>query len=101
MALFPVRERRTSMFHLTIISGGQTGADRAVLDWAIDRGIPHGGWCPRGRRAEDAPLESRYGLKETPSEDYAQRTKWNVRDSDGTVIFSLKPQLIGGSELTR
>jgi len=83
-----------------IVSGGQTGADRAALDWAIARGIPHGGWCPRGRLAEDGAIHSRYQLDETPSSDYAQRTEWNVRDSDGTVIFSLAPVLAGGSEQT-
>ena len=70
-----------------IVSGGQTGADRAALDWAIERGIPHGGWCPRGRRAEDGRIDRRYALRETPAHDYQQRTRWNVRDSDGTLIF--------------
>jgi tetratricopeptide (TPR) repeat protein len=60
-----------------IISGGQTGADRAALDFAIERGIPHGGWCPKGRRAEDGPIDTRYQLKETSSADYIQRTEWN------------------------
>lgn len=83
-----------------IISGGQTGADRAALDWAIERGIPHGGWCPRGRRAEDGPIDQRYNLVETPSEDYSQRTEWNVRDSDGTAVFSIRKELRGGSLLT-
>jgi hypothetical protein len=83
-----------------IVSGGQTGVDRAALDWAIERGIPHGGFCPRGRRAEDGPIDRRYQLTETPDEPYEQRTEWNVRDSDGTVIFSLAPALGGGSRLT-
>lgn len=84
-----------------IISGGQTGADRAALDWAIANGILHGGWCPRGRKAEDGRIDLRYQLGETPSADYAQRTEWNVRDSDGTVIFSLNKSLGGGSLLTK
>ncbi len=84
-----------------IISGGQTGADRAALDWAIAHGIAHGGWCPRGRLAEDGAIPPRYRLVETPSADYAQRTGWNVRDSDATIIFSLAPVLSGGSMLTR
>lgn len=84
-----------------IISGGQTGADRAALDWAIKNAIPHGGWCPKGRKAEDGIINPYYQLQETPSEDYAQRTEWNVRDSDGTVIFSIKKNLIGGSSLTK
>src|ERR1017187_5807855 len=82
---------------LRIISGGQTGADRAALDWAIEHGIPHGGWCPAGRKAEDGPIDLRYQLKETPSSNYLQRTEWNARDSDGTVIFSLAEHLSGGS----
>jgi len=83
-----------------IISGGQTGADRAALDFAIAHGIPHGGWCPRGRVAEDGVINERYELTETPSADSAQRTEWNVRDSEGTVIFSISPKLSGGSKKT-
>jgi len=83
-----------------IVSGGQTGADRAALDFAIERGIPHGGWCPLGRLAEDGVIAPRYELKETPSPDPAQRTEWNVCDSDGTVIFSISRVLTGGSKFT-
>lgn len=83
-----------------IISGGQTGADRAALDVAIRRGIPQGGWCPRGRLAEDGIIDQRYELIETPDPDSDQRTEWNVRDSDGTVIFSIASELIGGSAKT-
>ena len=83
-----------------IVSGGQTGADRAALDWAIERGIPHGGWCPKGRKAEDGAIDRRYDLVETPSKDYSQRTEWNVRDSDGTAVFSIRKELQGGSLLT-
>jgi hypothetical protein len=83
-----------------IVSGGQTGADRAALDWAIVMGIPHGGWCPRGRRAEDGKISDCYKLRETQSTKYAQRTEWNVRDSDGTVIFTVDPHLRGGSKRT-
>ena len=86
--------------YFKIVSGGQTGADRAALDWAIARGLPHGGWCPRGRRAEDGKIARRYRLVETPSESYIQRTEWNVRDSDGTVILSLSRTLTGGSSKT-
>ena len=74
---------------LKIISGGQTGADRAALEFAIKQGIPHGGWCPKGRRSEDGQIDAKYQLQETPSSNYLQRTEWNVRDSDGTVIFSI------------
>ena len=73
---------------LKIISGGQTGADRAALDWAIANNIPHSGWCPQGRRAEDGVIADRYQLDETPSGDYEQRTEWNVRDSDGTLVLT-------------
>lgn len=80
-----------------IVSGGQTGADRAALDVAIRYGIPHGGWCPRGRTAEDGRLDPKYNLTQTPGESYIQRTEWNVRDSDGTVVFTLSPDASGGS----
>lgn len=81
-----------------IISGGQTGADRAALDFAIYHGLPHGGWCPKGRLAEDGMIERRYELHETSSKSYLQRTEKNVRDSDGTAIFAQK--LMGGSKKT-
>jgi hypothetical protein len=84
-----------------IVSGAQTGADRAALDFAISHGIPHGGWCPKGRRAEDGRIPPHYQLTETPSKDYEQRTRWNVRDSDATLIISLSPTLGGGSAYTR
>ncbi len=84
----------------TIVSGGQTGADRAALDFAIRAGIPHEGWCPRGRLAEDGRLDSRYNLEETPSSRYDERTRWNVRDSDATLVFTIKPQATGGTGLT-
>ena len=71
-----------------IVSGGQTGADRAALDWALQRGVAHGGWCPKGRLASDGPLPERYLLRETESAGYRQRTKLNVRDSDATLIFN-------------
>jgi hypothetical protein len=83
-----------------IISGGQTGADRAALEFALANGIPHGGWCPKDRWAEDGPIDPRFHLVETPGADPAQRTEWNVRDSDGVVIFSIHPVLLGGSKLT-
>lgn len=84
----------------TIISGGQTGADRAALDFAIRHGIAHGGWCPRGRVAEDGLLDPIYRLDETTSRHYPQRTKWNVRDSDGTVVTTISAEPTGGSLLT-
>ena len=80
--------------NIKISSGGQTGADRAALDFAIKNDIPHGGWCPKGRRSEAGPIDARYQLKETPSSNYLQRTEWNVRDSDGTVMFSIRNRSI-------
>jgi Circularly permutated YpsA SLOG family len=85
---------------ITIISGGQTGADRAALDFAIKNGIPHGGWCPRGRLAEDGPIDGRYKLQETPSRRYAERTECNVRESDATCVFTISPIPNGGTALT-
>ena len=82
-----------------IVSGGQTGADRAALDTAIELRIEHGGWAPRGRWAEDGPLAPRYHLAETDSRQPSLRTEWNVRDADATLIFSHGP-LVGGSALT-
>ena len=86
---------------LKIVSGGQTGADRAALDFAIERGIKQDGWCPKGRVAEDGRIAKRYRLKETKSSYPAVRTRWNVRDSNATVIFSLRKRLRGGTRLTR
>lgn len=83
-----------------IVSGAQTGADRAALDFAIERGIPHGGWCPAGRRAEDGAIADCYQLNETTSTNYLVRTEWNVRDSDATVIFTVHSVLSGGSKRT-
>jgi hypothetical protein len=90
------------MFHkdFKIVSGGQSGADRAALDWARRRGFTHGGWCPNGRTAEDGSILPVYRLNETPSHGYLQRTEWNVRDSCGTVIFSVSEILTGGSLAT-
>ena len=68
-----------------IISGGQTGADRAALDFAILHDIPHGGWCPKGRLAENGVIATRYELQETSTKQYPQRTEKNVQDADGTV----------------
>ena len=83
-----------------IVSGGQTGVDRAALDAAIRLGIPHGGWIPKGRLTEDGPLPAMYALDEMPTENYAERTEQNVVDSDGTLIIS-RGTLSGGTEYTR
>jgi hypothetical protein len=83
-----------------VVSGGQTGVDRAALDVAIALGIPHGGWCPQGRRAEDGVIPARYALVEHASADYAARTEANVADADATLILARGP-LAGGTALTR
>jgi hypothetical protein len=83
-----------------IVSGGQTGADRAALDFAIRHKIPHGGWVPKGRLAEDGPLPAKYKVQEMPTDSYQDRTEQNVIDSDGTVIIS-HGKLTGGSAYTR
>lgn len=70
-----------------IVSGGQTGVDRAALDSAIFAHIQHSGWCPRGRKAEDGIIPDKYNLQETESDEYSVRTKLNILDSDGTLIF--------------
>ena len=84
---------------IKIISGGQTGADQGALDAAIQRGIPHGGWLPKGRTTEEGPLGRQYRLQELDSRRYRDRTEKNVLESDGTLIVSYGP-LTGGSALT-
>ena len=83
-----------------IVSGGQTGADRAGLDAAIELDIPHGGWIPKGRKTEDGGLPEKYRLKEMPTGSYEARTEQNVIDSEGTLIVS-HGMLNGGSAKTR
>jgi hypothetical protein len=83
-----------------IISGGQTGADRSALDFAIDNNIPHGGWIPKGRITEGGRLPEKYHLQEMETSSYDIRTEQNVIDSDGTVIVS-HGKLTGGSALTQ
>jgi len=84
---------------MKIVSGGQTGVDRGVLDAAIELQAPHGGWCPRGRLAEDGRIPGRYRLQETDSPKYHVRTRQNVLDSDATLILCRGP-VSGGTELT-
>jgi len=83
-----------------IISGGQTGADRAALDVARKFGIPHGGWVPKGRKTEKGPLPEIYKLQEMPTDSYEARTEQNVLDSDGTLIIA-RGKLTGGTDYTR
>jgi Circularly permutated YpsA SLOG family len=78
----------------------KSARDRAALDWALQRNVECGGWCPKGWKAEEGPIDPKYPLKETPSASYLQRTEWNVRDSDATVLLSVKPVLTGGSKRT-
>ncbi len=96
----PDRGRRAAgMTVRRIVSGGQTGVDRAALDVARALGIACGGWCPRGRRAEDGRIPDRYPLRETESRDYATRTRLNVRDSDATLVLT-RGAPTGGTRLT-
>jgi len=82
-----------------IVSGGQTGVDRGALDAALYLGVPCGGWCPKGRRAEDGPIPLEYPLLETESASYPERTERNVVESDATLILSID-QPTGGTKLT-
>ncbi len=82
-----------------IISGGQTGVDRAALDVALELGFPCGGWCPKGRRAEDGAIPDRYPLQETSALDYRVRTEKNIEESDGTLVLAWGPPA-GGTALT-
>ena len=83
-----------------IVSGGQTGADRAGLDVALELGLAIGGWIPRGRRAEAGEVPRRYaGLREAESNSYAERTELNVRDSDATLVLAFGAPT-GGSAIT-
>jgi hypothetical protein len=91
---------RLSRLVVKIVSGGQTGADRAALDWAISHGVPHGGWCPSGRVAEDGAIGTQYQLNEAIGGGYRRRTRLNVEHSDGTLILNLD-QLDGGTLETK
>ena len=83
-----------------IVSGGQTGVDRAGLEAAIAHQIEHGGWCPKGRLSEDGSIPSRYELVEMETAEYPPRTEQNVIDSDATLIL-YEQRLKGGTRLTR
>lgn len=85
------REEEEAQVIELLTSGGQTGVDRAALDFAIAHGIPHGGWCPKGRVAEDGIIPPQYQLKESFSSAYPPRTEANVLDSNATAIFVVEP----------
>jgi hypothetical protein len=84
---------------IKIVSGGQTGVDRAALDVALKLDIPCGGWCPKGRLAADGIIPVRYPLKETTSATYSQRTRRNIEDSDATLVLTYGTSF-GGTALT-
>ena len=86
---------------IKIISGGQTGVDRAALDFAIQHDFAHGGWCPRGRLAEDGVIPLIYRLCETGSAEYEERTEKNVLASDATLIVAREQELSGGTAFTK
>lgn len=99
---FPLRKHSPSKelaTTLKIFSGGQTGVDRAALDVAIELGIPHGGWCPKGRVSEDGVIPFQYQLREMTTDLYADRTRQNIIDSEGTLIL-YHERLQGGTLLT-
>lgn len=84
---------------IKIISGGQSGVDRAALDFALKFGIACGGWCPKGRKAEDGQIDKKYPLKEASDASYETRTKLNVLESDGTLIL-FEGEMDAGTRLT-
>lgn len=84
-----------------LISGGQTGADRAALDFAVENYIQNFGWCPKGRLAEDGPISPCYQLTETASDKYPPRTEKNVKFAEGTIIFNHSKVIERGCALTQ
>ena len=83
-----------------VVSGGQTGTDRGALIAAAILGIPHGGWCPKGRKAEDGVIPAEFPVRECDSEDYTVRTRLNVSETEGTLVFSYERNPTGGTKLT-
>jgi hypothetical protein len=83
-----------------IISGGQTGAERAALDWAVGNDIPCGGWCSKGRKTEEVKISKYYSLNETATGGFLERTKKNVIDADGTAVFTMAVGMGRRSRLT-
>ncbi len=101
--LIAALHRRKPVPLIEVRSGGQTGVDRGALEAVLalpeSAGIGAGGWCPRGRLAEDGVLDARFPLVETPAAEPAQRTEWNIRDADATLILH-RGELAGGTALT-
>jgi hypothetical protein len=89
-------ERADHLDRITLISGGQTGIDRAMLDFCLDHGMRCGGWCPEGRKAEDGTIDLKYPVKELPRSSWNERTAANVRASDATVIL-YENEMMGGT----
>ena len=85
-------------FKISIITSSKEGADRAALDWSLENGMPHGGWCPLGSLAGDTPLDPKYRLKETETEAILESVDCNVRDSDATLIISIGPKATGPAQ---
>lgn len=83
-----------------VISGGQTGVDRAALDAAITYGISHGGYCPKGRLAEDGPISKNYNLIESRTDKYPERTRLNVHTADATLVIMSSISTGRGTGLT-
>jgi DNA-binding XRE family transcriptional regulator len=93
------RTQSTSGKNVKIISGGQTGVDRAALDVALELGMECGGWCPKGRLAEDGAIPARYPLQETAQAGYRKRTSLNILEAHGTLLLNMG-RVTGGTGLT-
>jgi hypothetical protein len=83
-----------------IISGGQTGVDQGALDFALSRGIECGGWCPKGRQSETGRIPEKYPVREVENEDYNERTRRNIQDSDATLLITVGNRMEAGTRLT-
>ncbi|MCK4664065.1 MAG: putative molybdenum carrier protein [Bacteroidales bacterium] len=84
-----------------IISGGQNGVDQGALEFAFENNILSGGWCPKGRLCENGKIPEKFPLQETLSNQYSERTKMNIINSDGTLIISYKGTIDKGTKLTQ
>ena len=94
-------EPKNTRLSVKVLSGGQTGVDRGALDAALAAGVPCGGWCPQGRRAEDGRIPDRYPLVELEGGGYLERTEANVIDSDATVFIYFGEMTGGTAETLR